>query len=131
MHSESITALILCAGTGERWGDFTGSPKQLAPINNESLLQRTVRLLKSRKIDSIHIISHDERLRLEGCHFFRPENSRWTAETLSSTRELWTERTLILLGDVFFSEKAMDCITGFEGRAPTDSPAIAVRNFLP
>jgi choline kinase len=45
--SEHPSVFILCAGRAERWNNYLGIPKQLIAFNNESLLDRTIRLIKS------------------------------------------------------------------------------------
>lgn len=102
--------IILCAGDGTRWNNYLGVPKQLIPINKEPLLNRTVRLLCDSGYDDIAIIAHDNRLNLDGCDFITPPRSRWTVETLLSTHSLWEERTLVLLGDVFYTKQALATI---------------------
>lgn len=106
-------ALILSAGDGARWGEYLGVPKQLIPIRREPLLYRTVRLVRENGIVDVRIVTHDPRLRVEHCGVFRPRRYRWTAETLLSTRHLWSARTLVLLGDVFYSDQAMDRIVNW------------------
>ncbi len=108
---ENTKALILCAGNGVNWGNYLGRPKQLISINGERLLERTERLLHGRGCYDLEIVTHDERLGLSNCGFFRPPGYRWIVETLLSTYPLWSDRTIILLGDVFFTEKAIKAIT--------------------
>ena len=38
--------IIMADGQGNRWDNFNNIPKHLIEINNETLLSRTVRLLK-------------------------------------------------------------------------------------
>ena len=104
---ESTKVLILCAGESTRWGNYLGVPKQLILINGESLLERMVRLLRAQGYYDIEVISHDERLLLSNCGFFKPSRFRWTVESLLSTHSLWKDKTLVLLGDVFFTEPAI------------------------
>jgi hypothetical protein len=114
-NAASVKALILCAGSGKQWGEYLGRPKQLIVIDNESLLDRMARLLRDHGVTDIDIVSNDDRLRIAGCGFFRPTRYRWTVQTLLSTRELWRERTLVLLGDVYYSEAAIRTIIRFKG----------------
>lgn len=109
--NNNTKVLILCAGDGTRWNNYLGVPKQLISINEEPLLKRTVRLLCENGCSNITIISHDDRLNIEGCDFFKPPRYRWTVETLLSTCPLWAKKTLVLLGDVFFTKQAMTTIT--------------------
>ena len=106
--------LILCAGDATRWGDYLGVPKQLVAFNGESLLHRTERLLRSKGCRDISVISHDERLQIGSCSLFRPERFQCTSETFLSTRSLWSEMTLVLLGDVFYTRTAIDKITSYQ-----------------
>jgi len=102
--------LILCAGDGTRWDNYLGVPKQLIPINGEPLLNRTLRLLCDHGYNDIAIIAHDNRLNLKGVEFFKPPQFRWTIETLLSTQPLWAEKTIVLLGDVFYTNQALATI---------------------
>lgn len=106
-------ALILCAGNGSRWGEYLGVPKQLITINNETLLDRTVRLLNKNGNNNIEIVFNDHRVMLNHCAFYRPSKSQWIVETLLSTRDLWKGQTIILLGDVFYTERAIQLSLAF------------------
>ncbi len=97
--------IILCAGQANRWAPK--SLKQLVPIDGEPLLHRTVRLLRSFEYDDIYIACIDPKLRIEGCKHFTPSDARWTASTLYSSRHLWDNRTIILLGDVYYTEESL------------------------
>ena len=44
-------------GHGRRWGRYLGRPKHLIRLGGESLLERTVRLLKANGVDGIAISS--------------------------------------------------------------------------
>jgi hypothetical protein len=109
-------ALILCAGKASRWNNFLGVPKQLAPVHGETILDRCVRLLREQGIQDIHIVTHDERFRVAGCGVFPPRCCEMTMDSFLSTKALWAERTLVLLGDVWFSEAAMQRIVSSPGR---------------
>ena len=86
---ENTTILILCAGEAKRWNNYLDVPKQLISINGETLLDRTVRLLNSKELYDINIISNDERLKVSNKNFFRPTKFEWIVETLLSTQSLW------------------------------------------
>lgn len=107
---KNTTIIILCAGEATRWNNYLGIPKQLITIGGESLLERTVRLLHSKELYDINIISLNEGLKIDTCSIFKPLKCRWIVETLLSTQSLWNENTIILLGDVFFTEKAINTI---------------------
>lgn len=106
--STSNVVLLLCAGDGTRWGEYLGVPKQLIGFGGEPLLSRTVRHLREFGVPTQPIcVTHDPRLHLKHTVPFRPVASRWTVETLASTRPLWRDRTIVLLGDVFFTRRAL------------------------
>lgn len=107
---ENTTILILCAGEAKRWNNYLGVPKQLIPINGEPLLDRTVRLLHLKELYDINIISNDERLKVNNESFYRPKKFEWIVETLLSTQSLWNKNTIVLLGDVFFTQDAINTI---------------------
>ena len=101
--------IITCAGKAHRW-ENKNTLKQLMPIYGEPLLHRTVRLLRKRGYDDIHIAHRNTQLKVEGCQHFSPPSSPWISSTISASAHLWTDHTIILLGDVYFSEEALDRI---------------------
>lgn len=105
-----LRAFILCAGRALRWNDFTTLPKHLAQVDGETLLDRTVRQLSTRGVQEIAVVSNDERLQRPGCALLSPARCRWAAETLATTRHGWNGNTAILLGDVYYTDQAMDSI---------------------
>lgn len=109
-------AIIIAAGDGTRWGDHLGGPKHLAPLCGERLLHRTVRLA-SRYTGDIRIVvadPDDERYHVPGATVepakLNPANR--DADKFLSSRHLWAgdRRTVILYGDVWFSDDAMQSI---------------------
>jgi len=99
--------LILCAGEGERWGEYLGKPKQLAPIFGVPLLVRTAGQVQHYFGVSPVIVTHDPRLHIPGCDSFCPEQRRWVVETFLSTACLWSSRTVVLLGNVLYTDAAI------------------------
>ncbi|MBI4732012.1 MAG: hypothetical protein HY781_07790 [Chloroflexi bacterium] len=98
--------IILCAGTGATWHDYLNIPKQLIPINNEPLLQRTVRLALKHSAEVV-IVSWDDRMRLDSATFHKVPKTSCLAETFLLSRPLWQEQNVCLLGDVFFSQASI------------------------
>ena len=45
----------MAAGKGKRWNDYLGISKQEAKINDENLLERTVRLIKNMILRHLEI----------------------------------------------------------------------------
>lgn len=68
--------LILCAGDGERWGEYLGVPKQLAPIRGVPLLLRTAGQVVSHFGVLPVVVTRDPRLHVAGCEVFYPEHRR-------------------------------------------------------
>ncbi len=110
-----LQAIILCAGTAERWKDhldrpYLGVPKQLAKINGEPLLMRTLTQLHNHGINPISIMSHDKNLELPGTKLILPKDCQWTSATLASSEIIWKRSQLILLGDVYYTDAALKTI---------------------
>ena len=54
--------IIMADGKGSRWKNYRGMPKHLVKIKGETLLARTVRLIKELDGESeVIITSHDDR----------------------------------------------------------------------
>lgn len=105
-----LRVFILCAGRALRWNDFTTLPKHLVQIDGETLLDRIVRQLSTRRVQEIAVVANDERLQRPGCALLSPDQCRWAAETLATTRHGWNGNTAILLGDVYYTDQAMNDI---------------------
>ncbi len=77
--------------------------------SGETLLGRTVGLLKQSGVEDIHVLTDRPELTAAPLKvsFVPPECSTTLADTLLSSRHLWTDRNIILLGDVYFSGRAI------------------------
>lgn len=104
----NVNCFILAAGKGERWKNHTGKPKQLLEFGNESLLERTARILNQFQINNIYIVSNNNNFRLDSALLFPPSSYCSICDTILSTKTLWSQKNLILLGDVFYSEKCLN-----------------------
>jgi hypothetical protein len=110
--------VVLCAGSGERWDNHFGQPKHFAPLLGEPLLGRVVRQVRDRDASAdIRIVVRDlddDRYDLPGCQRvladLRPELGN--ADKLVSSAAAWHKsgRTVVLLGDVFYTDAVMDRI---------------------
>jgi len=114
--------LIIAAGDGTRWNNFLGVPKHLAPLCGERLLDRTVRLLKKFAPSAqVRVVLEDPRDPAYNCGArnvrakLDPGNGE--ADKFLSSRHLWAkdERTIVLYGDVFFTEHAIQTIVAEHG----------------
>lgn len=111
-----MRAVLLCAGSGERWGDYLGVTKHLIPIDGEPLLHRTVRQLREIDTDEIVIIGpYDVPGTTRVDPLVVPENGDF--DKLEQSRPYWSaeQRTLVVYGDVFFSDAAMGEIADDRG----------------
>lgn len=105
-----MRVIIPAAGSGSRWNNFRGTPKHFATVNGEILINRTINQFNKYANDLI-VISNDFNIpaRVE-----KPLIGDWNdSAKLWSSNHLWssTERNIIVFGDVWFSEKAVDIIT--------------------
>ena len=110
MSELNTTVLILCAGKAER---FNGHFKQLSTLGKESILGRIQRQVQTRGLQPITVTHHMD-LKRVSVQWFEPEEYECTVDTLSNTRSLWAERTVVLLGDVVYSRAVMDYILHFD-----------------
>jgi MobA-like NTP transferase domain len=109
--------IITAAGAASRWGKPL--PKHLTVIEGETLLARTVRLVREIEPKAEIVISGpaDERYKVPGSTLFtpieRPDDLECSMYTW--TRRLWDRngRTTYLYGDVFYSEPAIARIMSF------------------
>lgn len=115
-----MRVIIPCAGMATRW--FGDTPKHLVPIFDEPILHRTVRLIQERTDADVRVVVKnlsDDRYKIPGATraTAKLDPSRSQADKLSSSRHLWskTGRTVILWGDCFFTEVAMDRILSHDG----------------
>jgi hypothetical protein len=107
-----MKVFILCAGNQERFGNFS-IPKQLLNINGEPLLHRTVRQVYQHG-QTIFIISNNKKLQIQDCHFIVPSSRKTTCHTIQSILPLTDEKTIILLGDVYYTDTAIKVIFNCE-----------------
>jgi hypothetical protein len=115
------TAILCCAGGGERWGNHLGAPKHLAPFDGVPLIQRSVAQLRARGVEDVLITGFDERYRVAGAPVCAPSASILPDTGIGFSVGFWstTGRTLVLLGDVYFSEAGMDAAVGASGAEST------------
>lgn len=114
--SETITAILPAAGQGQRWNRAFGTVKQLIAVDggaSRPLLIRTIRMLRDRGIQSIHVLSNEPEIwkAVSGeADILHPSDERYLSDTLLSSRSIWADKTIILLGDVYFSSSCVDSI---------------------
>ena len=101
--------IIMSNGSGKRWQNYNNIPKQLIDIGHETLLQRTVRLLKAYAAESAIIItSRNKLLETKGAELYKPLQD--SLEIDRFTYELIEEDTCFLYGDTYYTESAIKTI---------------------
>lgn len=105
--------IIMCGGIYPDWE----TPRHLTVINGETLVARTIRLLKRNGIDDIAITAYDERFSRFGVPVLHHENNygkggRWIEAFIRTDYPV-----CYLYGDVFYSEKAIKKIVGTKTRS--------------
>ncbi len=101
-----LSLIILAAGESVRFNH--PKPKQLMLVEGETVIGRTVR--QFRTAAPVYVVTKNNALVPRGAKKFVPAARRWTSETLLSTRPLWGRRTIILLGDTYFTDAAVSQI---------------------
>lgn len=102
-----MRAFILCAGDGKRWDNYLGLKKQLIIFNKETLIERTVRILNQYSINDIFIVTKCSSIDSVHCSRIAPKEYSCIAETLLSSSSAWGMSNIVLLGDVFYTNKAI------------------------
>ena len=114
-------AIIIAAGEGTRWNDHLGIPKHFIEIDGESIIRRTVRLLNENGVGDVYVVApDDDRYRIDGSAMFVPQlrsrcDENCGADKFLSSEELWLSdgRTIVLYGDVYFTDDAIKTITTY------------------
>lgn len=112
--------ILCCSGKQTRWNNFLGTSKQLVSIDDERLINRTVRLIKKYN-DTYEIIImtyHPQEFNIKDTTFYIPTGnyeSHQSKPAYWASKPIWTSesnvRNIILFGDVYFSEYAMKIIS--------------------
>ena len=104
-----MTYIIMSNGTGSRWQNYNNIPKQLIKINNETLLQRTVRLIKNNSANSrIIITSKNKQLQTQGAQLYTPLQDKLEIDRF--TYELISDNVCFLYGDTYYSTLSVQTI---------------------
>ena len=118
--------IVLCGGSNRRWKGYKDIPtKHFADLGGEVLLHRTLSQLAQYDSLEVHLVIKREDKKY--FDFFPPshlyhitldENIHTEAYKYLSSKGLWNRegRTVVLLGDVWFSDRAMKRIIGDKKR---------------
>lgn len=107
---------ILANGEGTRWNNYLGVPKQLITFNNETLLERMVRLLKENGQNDIYIIG---KFKVEGAKNYIPDFISEIPK-YDISKYLWDDidKFVLLYGDCYYTDEIIkDIISN-----PKDKP---------
>lgn len=101
--------IIMADGKGTRWNNYRDIPKHFIEIGGETLLARTVRLLRENDARAdIVITSHDPRYEVPGARRYEPQNNHLEIDRF--TEELIADDVCFLYGDTFYSESVIQKI---------------------
>ena len=108
--------IIMCGGTYKEWE----TPRQLFPINGESIVARTIRLLKEAGVSDIAISSNNPIFEQFGVPVLHHKN-KYEADAPGIYNKHWVdafyptdEPVCYLFGDVVYSPEAIKTIVGTE-----------------
>lgn len=101
--------IIMADGKGTRWNNYQDIPKHFIRVGDETLLERTVRLLHEKDASAeVIITSHDSRYEVAGAVRYEPKNN--VLEIDRFTEELIEDQVCFLYGDTYYSDNAIDMI---------------------
>ena len=106
-----MRVLILCAGEGYRWNNYTGVPKHKVVIEGEILIERTVRQFLEYT-DDIVIVSNGD-LDVPGTSSYTAKKNKKPKDMdkFLSSCEQWSDtKTVIIYGDVYYTDEAVKII---------------------
>lgn len=117
----NTTIIIIAAGDATRWGNYLGCPKHLIKINNEPILNRTVRLFSNNNNNCIYVVGpDDDRYRIDGSKLFVPkkDDGNYGVDKFLNSSSLWNKngRTIVVYGDVYFTDDAVKTILDYSER---------------
>ena len=112
-----MKVIIICAGDGVRWGNYLGVQKHFISIDGKKLLQRTVDQFQG---EDIYIVANSTDYQIDGTKLYCPAHISGIggADKIQNSSCLWSnsERTLLILGDVYFTDEAIKIIKGYVNR---------------
>lgn len=109
--------VIMADGKGSRWNRYLGHSKHEIEIGGETLIERSVRLIRENDPSAeIIVTSHDPSLKTASAVRYEPKNN--VLEIDRFTVELIGDNVCFLYGDVLYAEEAMRRICGDVGSEP-------------
>ena len=104
--------LILAAGDAVRWENYRNTPKHRLIIEDEILIERTARQFLKYTNDVV-IVGNKNAHQVEGCSMYVPGQGRNLKDMAKfiSSQTIWSDdRTVLVFGDVYFTDEAVETI---------------------
>ena len=104
--------LILAAGEATRWQNHRGTPKHRLIIEDEVLIERTAKQFLKYTNDVVTVVQKNAH-RVEGCSMYVPGQGRNLKDMAKfmSSQTIWSDdRTVLVFGDVYFTDEAVETI---------------------
>lgn len=119
-----VRVIIAAAGPQHKWQNYKGVPSHLAPVDGEPLLARTLRQALTISDDVHYTYPGDDRYLSAMAVLVPGQGATAYPRDVSlpseyrATRDLWNPdgRTILLLGDTYFTDEAIELIAGFSER---------------
>jgi hypothetical protein len=102
----------LAAGEATRWQNHRGTPKHRLIIEDEVLIERTARQFLKYTNDVVTVVSKNAH-QVEGCSMYVPGQGRNLKDMAKfmSSQTIWSDdRTVLVFGDVYFTDEAVETI---------------------
>lgn len=109
-----MRVIICAAGDGTRWNNYLGRRKHEIEVGGETLLTRTVRMLHERGLTEVVITCRSEFVyQVPGAVSVVVPTVSDNNSSRLHTRPFWPDdgRVLVLFGDVFLTDAALDIMT--------------------
>lgn len=111
--TNDTSVLIMAAGQQRRFG--SRMLKQLLPLpDGSTVLGRQLQQLQQRGYEATVVASRPEICRQAG-KWFVPKSSRTLCDSILSASRFWHGRTVVLLGDVVFTQGGIDTVFSCQG----------------
>lgn len=107
------TAILILAATNHHIGWNRKGCRHLVDIDGEPLLVRTLRQLAELGYNAT-VVTDKPEIRAVVLNCFVPEDYTWIVSTILSTRELWDDRTIVLMGDVVWDLYTLGLVLGIK-----------------
>lgn len=104
--------IIVAAGNSKRWNDYGGIPKHLVPIENVPLIHRTINQLMQAGMTDLVLVAYDDRYGTCRLVVTKPTESILPDTGIGHSYAHWcyTGRTIVIFGDVVFSNEAISIL---------------------